>query len=126
MNDDRLDLIHIRDLRLRCIIGINPEERRVKQDVVINITLHADLRKAGRSDNMVDTVDYKEIKLAVVDLVEASSFYLVERLAQGVADLCLKRSKVRGVRVLVEKPGALRWARTVGVEIVRWEEGDGE
>ena len=119
MDSDHLDQIHIRDLRLRCIVGINPEERDKKQDVEINITLHADLRAAGRTDAIDDTVDYKSIKLKVVEEVEASSFFLVERLAEHVAGICLGDPKVRRVRVLIEKPGALRFARTVGVEIVR-------
>jgi len=119
MDKDHLDEIQIRDLHLRCIVGINPEEREKKQDVVINITLYVDLRAAGRSDAIEDTVDYKAIKLRAVQEVEASSFLLVERLAEHVACICLADPKVARSRVLVEKPGALRFARTVGVEIVR-------
>lgn len=116
---DQLDRIHIRDLRARCLVGTNPNERVNKQDVVVNITLYADLRKAGRSDDIADTVDYKAVKQAVLALVEGSSFLLVERLAEAIADACLAQAGVRRVRVLVEKPAALRFARTVGVEIVR-------
>lgn len=116
---DNLDMIHIRDLRARCIVGINPDERINKQDVVINITLYADLRKAGLSDDITDTVDYKTMKKTVLALVEASSFQLVERLAEAIADTCLAQSGVERARVLVEKPAALRFARTVGVEIFR-------
>ena len=123
MGADRLDMLHIRDLRLRCIIGINPEEREKKQDVEINITLYADLRKAARMDAIEDTVDYKAIKLKVVAEVEASSFLLLERLAEQVARICLADASVERVRVLIEKPGALRFARTVGVEIIR-DRGD--
>ena len=124
MADPPPDLIHIRDLRARCIIGIRPEEREKKQDVDINITLHADLRAAGRSDDIADTVDYSAIKLRVVEETEASRFFLIERLAQRIADICLTDPKVRRARVLVEKPGALRFARTVGVEIVRARRAD--
>jgi len=116
---DRLDKIHIRDLRARCIVGTNPDERINKQDVVVNITLYADLRKAGRSDDIADTVDYKAVEQTVLTLVEGSSFLLVERLAEAVAEACLAQAGVRRVRVLVEKPAALRFARTVGVEIIR-------
>ena len=119
MGNQRLDRIHIRDLKLRCIIGINPEERRKKQDVDINITLHADLRDAAESDSMADTVDYKAIKAKVVAEVEDSSFFLLERLADRIAQICLSDPRVMTARVLIEKPGALRFARTVGVEIVR-------
>ena len=114
-----LDRIHIRDLRLRCIVGVYPEERDKTQDVTLQITLHADLQRAGRSDRLADTVDYKAIKLRIVKMVEASSFVLIERLAQAVADICLSHEAVRRVRVVVAKPGALRYARTVAVEIVR-------
>jgi len=118
-----LDRIHIRDLRLRCIVGVYPEERDKTQDVVIQITLRADLRAAGRSDRLEDTVDYKAIKLQVVEMVESSSFVLIERLAEAVADICLSHEGVQRVRVIVEKPGALRYARTVAVEIVRDRQG---
>ena len=88
--DDPRDQLHIRELRLRCIIGIYPEERRAAQDVEINITLYADLRRACQSDDFADTVDYKAVKKRVVAFVEASEFGLIERLAQGIADLCLE------------------------------------
>ena len=114
-----MDKIHIRDLLLRCIIGVYPEERRNPQDVILNITLDADLRKAGRSDDLGDTVDYKAIKQAVVGHVTQSSCLLVERLAQEVADLCLGFAGVEKVTVSIDKPGALRFARSVAVEIER-------
>jgi len=114
-----LDLIHIRDLQLRCILGINPEEREKKQDVIINVTLSANLRQACQSDCIEDTVDYKRIKSDIVSMAEASSFFLVERLAERIAEICLRDRRVRETRVVIEKPGALRFARTVGVEITR-------
>ncbi len=116
---DNLDRIHIRDLRARCIVGINPDERVNKQDVVVNITLYADLRKAGQSDDIADTVDYKAVKKKVLALIESSTFLLVERLADAIAEACLVQAGVKRARVLVEKPAALRFARTVGVEIFR-------
>lgn len=119
MDADCLDRIHVRDLRVRCIIGINPDEREKKQDVVINITLYADLRRAAATDCIEDTVDYKTIKVRTMEEVEGSSFFLLERLATHVADICLADPKVARARVLVEKPAALRFARTVGVEVVR-------
>ena len=119
MAERELDQIHIRDLLLRCIIGVNDDERREKQDVNINITLEADLRAAGRSDRLEDTVDYKAVKKRVIAVVESSAFFLVERLAERVAEICLAEGLVQRVRVCIEKPGALRFARTVGTEIVR-------
>lgn len=119
MNEPASDRIHVRDIRARCIVGVNPEERIRKQDVAINLTLHADLRPAGASDELADTVDYKAIADEVVEMVEGSSFGLLERLAQRIAEICLAHDGVQRVGVLVEKPAALRFARTVGVEIVR-------
>ncbi|MCX5769699.1 MAG: dihydroneopterin aldolase [Candidatus Hydrogenedentes bacterium] len=118
-SDLPLDAIHIRDLHLRCIIGIFPEERREKQDVVINVTMYADLRQASRSDRIEDTVDYKSVKLRIVEMVEKSQFLLVERLAEEIAGLCLQAPLVRRVTVTVDKPAALRFARSVAVEITR-------
>jgi len=122
MAEAELDRLHIRDLRLRCVIGIYPEERRAKQDVNINVTLYADLARASQSDRIEDTVDYKAIKKRIVAEIEVSSYCLIERLTGRVAEICLADEGVRRVRVLVEKPGALRFARTVGCEIVRGKE----
>ena len=101
MADLPLDRIHIRDLQLRCIVGVYPEERRDKQDVMINITLHADLRKAGQSDNLADTVDYKSLKKDIIAAVEASSYKLVEALAERIAEVWLAHADVRRADVVV-------------------------
>ncbi len=114
-----MDKIFIRELALRCIIGIYPEERREKQDVVINVEMHSDLRKAGRSDDLNDTVDYKAIKKAILALVEKSSFQLIESLAERIADIALGDGKVKRVVVGIDKPGALRFAKASAVEITR-------
>lgn len=113
------DRIQIHDLLLRCIVGINPEERVKKQDVIITMTLYSDLRQAGRSDNIDDAVNYKDLTKRVVDHVEASSYFLVEKLAQSIAEIAVREFKVERAVVSVEKPGALRFARSVGVVIER-------
>ena len=114
-----LDQILIRDLRLRCIIGTNRQERGHKQQVVVQIALHVDLRKAGRTDAIEDTVDYKALKKEILGKAGQSRFHLIEALAESIADVCLVRERVARVEVVVEKPGALRFARTVAVRIVR-------
>ncbi len=114
-----LDKIHIRNLLVRCIIGIHDEERRDKQDVIINITLHVNLRKAGKTDNLEDSIDYVQIKKSILDLIEESSFFLVEKLAEEIANICLDTLQVQRVKVTVDKPGALRFASAAAVEIVR-------
>lgn len=119
LSDDR---ILICDLVGRCVLGVGEEERREKQEVVINIALHADLRPAARSDRLEDAVDYRAVKKRVLALVEDSSYRLVEALAEAIAASCLETPGVRCALVRVEKPGALRFARSVGVEITRQRE----
>jgi len=114
-----MDRIFIRDLALRCIIGIYPEERREKQDIVINVEMHCDLRKAGQSDDLNDTVDYKSVKKAILKLVEGSRFQLIESLAEKIAAIALADDKVQQVVVTIDKPGALRFAKASAVEITR-------
>ena len=77
-----------------------------------------------QSDQVEDTVNYKAVKQKVVDMVEASSCMLVENLAQKIADICLENPKVQRARVMIDKTGALRYARSVAVEIVRERQGD--
>jgi dihydroneopterin aldolase/D-erythro-7,8-dihydroneopterin triphosphate epimerase len=113
------DQIQIKDLHLRTIIGINQEERRDRQDVLINIVLYADTQAAGASDDIDDAVNYRTITKRVIKLVEESQFYLVEKMAAEIAAICLQDPRVEEVSVRVEKPGALRFARSVGVEIHR-------
>ncbi|NLN92682.1 MAG: dihydroneopterin aldolase [Candidatus Hydrogenedens sp.] len=119
MNNPSLDRIYIRDLTARCILGIFPEERTKAQEVLINITLFSDTRRAGKTDCIEDTVDYKNIKNEILTLVESSSFFLVEKLAREIARCCLRAEGVEEVLVTVDKPGALRFARSVAVEIFR-------
>ena len=116
------DAIQIKDLLLRTVIGINEEERRNRQDVLINIVLYADMRAAGRSDEIDDAVNYRTITKQIIGLVEGSSYFLVEKLAAEIAAICLGDPRVERARVRVEKPGALRFARSVGVEIERARE----
>lgn len=116
------DRILIKDLLLRTIIGINDDERTEKQDVLLNIVLDADIRKAAETDNIEDAVNYRTITKQVIGLVETSRFLLVERLADEIARLCLDDSRVQRVQVTVEKPMALRFARSVGVSIERTRE----
>lgn len=114
-----LDRIEIHDLLLRCIVGINDAERRNKQDVLINIVMWADTRPAAGSDNIDDAVNYRTVTKQIIEFVEGSEFYLVERLVERIAEICLRDPRVEQVQVSLEKPGALRFARSVGVTITR-------
>jgi len=114
------DMIRIDDLHLRTIIGINGEERSNRQDVLISLALFVDTRTAGRTDDIGDApVNYRTLAKRVIAMVEESRFHLVERLAEEVASLCLSEPRVERVRVAVDKPGALRFARSVGITIER-------
>jgi FolB domain-containing protein len=113
------DRIHITDLMLRAIIGVNDWERVERQDVLLNIILFGDLRAAGESDQIEDTINYRTITKQIIQHVESSQRFTVEALAADVARICLQAEGVVRVWVRVEKPGALRFARSVGVEIER-------
>ncbi|MCD4781783.1 MAG: dihydroneopterin aldolase [Candidatus Omnitrophica bacterium] len=117
--DPSPDCIHIRDLSLRCIIGIYKEERREKQDVVINLVLYCDLREAGEGDDLKNSVDYNLVTKSIIAFIKTSSFGLIESLAEHIARICLDHEKIQAVRVTIDKPGALRSARSVAVEILR-------
>jgi len=112
------DRILIRDLLVRGIIGINDWEREKKQDILINLELEHDLRPAAASDDVRDALNYRTLTKAVIAHVEESSYFLLEALAEGIARICLQHGAER-VRVRVEKPRALRFASSVGVEIER-------
>lgn len=112
------DQIHIKDLLLRTIVGINEEEQSNKQDVLINIILYTDHSAAG-SDDIGEVVNYRTIAKQTIQLVENSRFFLVEKMALEIANLCLSDPHVERAIVTVEKPGALRFARSVGVTVDR-------
>ena len=116
------DKILIRDLLIRGIIGIHDWEREKKQDILINIEMEADCRPAGLSDDFREAVDYRAVTKSVITLVEGSEFFLVEKMAEEVAGICLENPNVTRARVRVEKPGAVRFSRSVGVEVERSRE----
>jgi D-erythro-7,8-dihydroneopterin triphosphate epimerase len=114
-----MDKLRIRELAVRCKVGVTSAERNKPQVLLITLTLHADLSKACSSDHFKDTVDYKAVKLAILNELEKKSFRLIERVAQRVAELALHDRRVLCVEVQVQKPGALRFAKCSEVEIVR-------
>lgn len=114
-----MDKIIIKDLLIRGIIGINPDERVQKQDILINITLYADTRRAAQSDDIADAINYRTITKRVIQHVESASDFLVEKLVNDLATLILTEFAVARVIIRVEKPGALRFAHSVGIEIER-------
>jgi len=118
-----MDKIIIRDLVARGIIGINDWEREKVQDIVINILAYADTRKAGKSDLLEDCVDYRALAKKARAHAESAGRRTVEALANDIADLCLQDGAVQKVTVRVEKPGAVRFSASVGVEVERTRDG---
>jgi dihydroneopterin aldolase len=118
MNPDS-DRIFLRGLAIECIIGFIEWERRIKQTVVIDLELPVDCRRASRSDEVADTLDYKQVAKRVIAFVSDSQFKLVETLAERIAMLILSEFGLPWVRVALNKPGAIRGSRDVGVLIER-------
>jgi FolB domain-containing protein len=114
-----MDQIIIRDLLARGIIGVNDWEREKPQDILINIVLFADLRQAGETDDLNHSVSYRTIAKRVQQHAETSARLTVEALATDLAKICLEDPLVERARVRVEKPGAVRFTRSVGVEVER-------
>ena len=116
---ETLDSVRVRDLRVACVIGTTEAERSRRQEVLVSFTLHLELGRAGGSDRLEDTVDYGELSARVTALLEASSFHLLEALAEEVASVCLRDPRVRRVEVEARKPRAVPLASWAGVRIAR-------
>jgi len=123
MNPESFDKILIKDLLARGRLGVPEEERTHPQDILINLVLFTDIRRAGVSDDIHDTVDYDATTQEVLALVEKSTRHTVEALAEDIAQLCLSNPWVSGVDVRVEKPNVVRFTRSVGIEIQRFRPG---
>jgi dihydroneopterin aldolase len=113
------DRIFLRGLTAECIIGFIDWERRVRQTVVVDLEVPVDCRRAAVSDDVADTVDYKRVAKRVLAYVEASEFKLVETLAHRLALLLIEEFGLEWVRICLNKPGAIRNSRDVGVVIER-------
>jgi dihydroneopterin aldolase len=114
-----MDKIFIHALKTEAIIGIFDWERQVKQTVIVDIEISADIRKAALSDSIDDTLNYKRVAKRVLVFVEESKFHLVETLAEHVAMLILEDFGIAWVRIALSKPGAIRNSRDVGVMLER-------
>lgn len=114
-----MDKIFIHALKTETIIGIFDWERQVKQTVLLDIEISADVRKAALTDSVDQTVNYKRLAKRVLAFVEASQFHLVEALAEHVAMLILDEFGVSWVSIVLSKPGAVRSSRDVGVALER-------
>ncbi len=118
-----MDTIFLHDLRVETIVGIWDWERKIRQTVSIDLEMGADIRRAAASDSIDDTLNYKLVTKRVQEFVADSSFRLVETLAERIAEVVLNDFDVPWVEVRVNKPGAIRGARDVGVKIRREKNG---
>ncbi|MDY6979655.1 MAG: dihydroneopterin aldolase [Pseudomonadota bacterium] len=114
-----MDIIYLNDLRIDTVIGIYDWERRIKQTVVLDLEMGADIRQAAASDHIDDTLNYKAVAKRIIGFVEESEYQLVETLAEKVAEIILGEFNVPWVRIRLNKQGAVRGARDVGVIIER-------
>lgn len=115
-----MDKILIKDLLVRGVIGISDREREQPQDILINIIAYTDISKAAISDSIDDCVNYRTLAKRVKAFAESAETYTVEALAARIADLCFEDPLIEGAIIRVEKPGAVRFSRSVGVEIERF------
>jgi 7,8-dihydroneopterin aldolase/epimerase/oxygenase len=114
-----MDKIFLTALNVECIVGIWEWERRVKQTVIIDVELAADIRRAAASDSIEDTIDYKRVAKRLLAFVGESQFQLVETLTEQIARVIVTEFGVSWVKVRLNKRGAIRGARDVGIEIER-------
>lgn len=114
-----MDKIIIKNLRARGIIGLNDWEREKPQDILINIEIDAELHKAGETDDISYSVNYRTLAKKALTIAETAGKLTVEALAHEIAHMALEEERAVRVRVRVEKPGAVRFADSVGVEVVR-------
>jgi len=115
-----MDRIFIKDLLVRGIVGIKPDERANRQDILVNATFWADTRPAALSDQIEDTVNYRSAAKAMIAHIESEGPQLVERLAADLVRICFDSDpRIQAVELSVEKPGAVRFSRSVGLTIYR-------
>ena len=115
-------IIRVKDLRLRPIVGVNEWERKVRQDVVINLAIEPRTESSAESDELSETSDYKAIAKRIIESVEKTEFQLLERLAGHILDLVFEDPTVGRAAVEIDKPHALRFADSVSVELERSRE----
>ncbi len=118
-----MDKVIIKDLVARGIIGINDWERENAQEILINITVFTDTHRAAETDNIEDCVNYRTLAKKAQAHAETAKRLTVEALANDLAKICLQEKGIEKVIVRVEKPGAVRFAGSVGVEVERSREG---
>ena len=119
MTQQSQDTVFLRGLAIETTIGFFDWERHVKQTVVIDLEIPVDCARAASSDSVEDTVDYKSIAKRAITFVSEAQFHLVETLAHKLATTLLAEFDIAWIRLSLNKPGAIRGSRDVGVSIER-------
>ncbi len=114
-----MDIVYLHGLKVECVIGVWEWERRVRQAVTIDLDMAADIRRSAKSDNLKDTLNYKAVAKRLIQFVSDSDFQLVETLAEAIAQILLKEFAIPWCRIRINKGGAVRGAKDVGVVIER-------
>jgi dihydroneopterin aldolase len=114
-----MDIVFIRELKVDTLVGIYDWERRLRQHVILDIEMGADIARAAKSDKIEDTLDYKAVAKRVIQFVHDAEFGLVETLAEKVAEIIMQEFQVPWVKITLNKPGAVSGSKSVGVAIER-------
>ncbi len=119
MNSKNITIINVKNLRLRTIIGANESERTNKQDIIVNLTVEADSKKAIETDNIEYACNYRNITKKIIETVENSNFFLLEKLVNHILKTVMEFKPVLKATVEIDKPGALRFADSVSVKMTK-------
>lgn len=120
-----MDIVYIKELEAETVIGIYDWERKIRQKIVLDIEMQSDIHRASLTDNIENALDYKAVSKRLLSFVEASEFFLVETLAENIANILLEEFKVPWIRLKLSKPGAVSRSKDVGVIIERSRTGIG-
>lgn len=118
-----MDIIFIHELHVETVIGVHPWERQIRQTLILDLELGADIRPAAATDQLDDTLDYQQVARRIGEFAAASDFQLVETLAERIAALLCREFAIPWLRLILRKPGALREAREAGIVIERGRRG---
>lgn len=114
-----MDIVYIHELQIDTVIGIFDWERECKQTVSLDLEMGTDIRRAAASEDIHKTLDYKSVSKRLISFIEGSEFFLIETMAEGIAQIVLEEFGVPWLRLRVGKPGAVTGAKDVGVIIER-------
>ncbi len=114
-----MDTIQLQNISINSILGCYPEERNIRRPVKVFVTLYTDIHKAAASGNLADAIDYDSLTQEIIDFAEASSYNLIESLAEGIAKLCLDKTTAKAVDIMVFKPHPRAHLEQVAISIHR-------